>query len=104
MTILIMFSRNMRNEFNEFITFSIFVQTYRFCFDIPAREAEMRALRKSHTELEEHNAVLAKHIDSFKDAIGRLEAEVETHRNSNKAMQMYLDKLRSTLAEAFQQV
>lgn len=64
----------------------------------------MRALRKSHTELEEHNAVLAKHIDSFKDAIGRLEAEVETHRNSNKAMQSYLDRLRSTLAEAFQQV
>ncbi|OQR73929.1 high mobility group protein 20A-like [Tropilaelaps mercedesae] len=88
----------------EDTTFDIPIFTEEFLDHNKAREAEMRALRKSHTELEEHNAVLAKHIDSFKDAIGRLEAEVETHRNSNKAMQMYLDKLRGTLAEAFQQV
>lgn len=64
----------------------------------------MRHLRKHNTDLEEHNSVLVKHIDSFKDAIGKLESEAEQHRNSNKQLEMYLAKLRTRLVDTFQEV
>ncbi|XP_018497148.2 high mobility group protein 20A [Galendromus occidentalis] len=85
-------------------TFDIPIFTEEFLDHNKTREAEMRHLRKHNTDLEEHNSVLVKHIDSFKDAIGKLESEAEQHRNSNKQLEMYLAKLRTRLVDTFQEI
>ena len=42
-----------------------------------AREMELRSLRKSAIELEEHSALLQNHVDNMESVVADLEQEVE---------------------------
>ena len=82
-------------------TFDIPIFTEEFLTHNKAREAELRQLRKQNTEYEEQNAILGKHIDNMKSAIGKLEVESVQQRNTNNTLQQHLENLRATLATHF---
>ena len=42
-----------------------------------AREMELRSLRKSAIEIEEHSALLQNHVDNMESVVAELEQEVE---------------------------
>jgi len=65
------------------------------------REQEVRQLRKSTADFEEQNAVLGKHIDNMKSAIGKLEVETVQQRQNNASLQQHLDSLRQLIVSAF---
>ncbi len=66
-----------------------------------AKDAELKQLRKSVTELEETNAILAKHVDTMRTAIGKLEAETAQQTDQNASMQRHIDALRKMVVAAF---
>jgi len=66
-----------------------------------SREVELRQLRKQTTEFEEQNAVLGKHIDNMKSAIGKLEVDTVQQRQNNASLQQHLDSLRQLIVSAF---
>jgi len=68
------------------------------------REQEVRQLRKSTADFEEQNAVLGKHIDNMKSAIGKLEVETVQQRQNNASLQQHLDSLRQLIVSAFRGV
>ena len=72
-----------------------------FFLSPPARENELRQLRKSTTEYEEQNALLQKHIDNMKTAISKLETEAVQQRNTNVTLQQHLQTLRVSLTTSF---
>jgi len=72
-----------------------------FFFD-PAREAELRQLRKSSTDYESQNASLGRIVESLRSAVSTLEADTATQRSNNAALSRHLDQLRSSLTTAFQ--
>lgn len=74
-----------------------------FCvsFALPAREAEMRQLRKTHMEYEERNAALQKHVESMRAAVERLEGDVMQERGRNGLLHQHLETLRQALTSSF---
>lgn len=66
-----------------------------------SRESELRKLRKATTEYEEQNAILSKHIDNLKTAIGKLDAEGKRSKEDIDGVQPYLENFRSILARSF---
>jgi len=48
----------------------------RMDFSIPAREKELRELRKLNVQYEEQNAILSKHVDELKSVVSSLDDEV----------------------------
>lgn len=89
---------------DDFPAFDIPIFTDEFLSHNKARETELRQLRKQNTEYEEQNAILGKHIDNMKSAIGKLEIESVQQRKTNLALQQHLDNLRATLASHFSAV
>ena len=65
------------------------------------RESELRQLRRRNTEYEEQNAILGKHIDNMKGAIGKLEVAAVQQRTNNLSLQQHLHALRATLTSNF---
>eukprot|EP00092_Neocalanus_flemingeri_P005635 GFUD01006069.1.p1 GENE.GFUD01006069.1~~GFUD01006069.1.p1 ORF type:complete len:310 (-),score=106.26 GFUD01006069.1:648-1577(-) len=84
--------------------FDIPIFTEEFLDHNKARELELRQLRKQTTEFEEQNAVLAKHIDSMKSAISKLEVETVQQRQNNAGLQQQLDMLRQMVVSSFRGV
>lgn len=70
----------------------------------PAREAELRQLRKSSTDYELQNASLSRIVDSMKTAVTSLESEINAQRANNLALSRHLEQLRASLAAAFHAV
>lgn len=81
--------------------FDIPIFTEEFLDHNKAREAELRQLRKSNSEYEEQNAILAMHIENMKSAIEKLEGENAQHRNNVHALQQHLEGVRNMLIENF---
>ena len=90
-----------QNQTDTMPAFDIPIFTEEFIAHNKSREGELRQLRKQNTELEENNAILSKHIDNMKTAIGKLEVESVQQRNTNLVLQQHLDNLRSTLVTHF---
>lgn len=67
----------------------------------PAREAELRQLRKANMEFEERNAALQKHVESMRTAVERLEVDVVQERGRSAVLQQHLETLRQALASSF---
>ncbi|KAH9495988.1 SWI/SNF- matrix-associated actin-dependent regulator of chromatin sub E member 1 [Bulinus truncatus] len=91
-------------EEEESGTFDIPIFTEEFLDHNKARDAELRQLRKQTTELEEQNAILSKHTDNMRQAVERLEAEAQQHRQTNHALLAHLDALRGCLTSSFSSV
>lgn len=70
----------------------------------PAREAELRQLRKSSTDYELQNASLSRIVDSMKTAVTSLESEINAQRANNLVLSRHLEQLRASLAAAFHAV
>lgn len=68
---------------------------------IPARENELRKLRKVNTEFEEQNAILSKHIENMKKGIDKLEGERKEQQSEINALQRHLAKLRQVISRSF---
>jgi hypothetical protein len=52
--------------------------------------------------MEEQNAILSKHVDTMRMAIGKLETETSAQAADNSAMQRHVDSLRKMVVNAFQ--
>lgn len=79
-------------------TININVESYiRKTSHFPAREAELRRLRKANVEFEEQNAVLQKHIADMFSAKERLEAELGQDELRTQALQRHLQAIKQTL-------
>jgi len=89
---------------SEDSTINIPIFTDQFLQHNKARENELRQLRKQATEFEEQNAVLAKHIESMKGAITKLEVETQQQRQNNASLQQHLHSLRHLLTQGFKGV
>lgn len=79
---------------------TLFISLILFVF-IPARENELRKLRKVNTEFEEQNAILSKHIENMKKGIDKLEGERKEQQNEISALQRHLAKLRQIISRSF---
>lgn len=90
-----------QESFSTTHNFDIPIFTEEFLDHNKARDAELRQLRKSNTDYEQQNAMLAKHIESMKGAIERLETEIVVQRKNNASLQTHLERLRGTLAHGF---
>ncbi len=66
----------------------------------PAREADLRRLRKANVEFEEQNAVLQKHIADMFSAKERLEAELGQDELRTQALQRHLQAIKQTLVNS----
>ena len=66
-----------------------------------ARETEMRQLRKQVTEMEEQNAVLAKHVDNMKSAITKLEGETSLQNENTQTLNRHFESLKAVIASGF---
>jgi len=84
--------------------FNIPIFTQQFLQHNKTRENELRQLRKEHTDFEDQNAVLTKHIDSMKSAITKLEMETQQQRQSNASLHHHLQSLRQLLSQGFKGV
>ncbi|CAL1547882.1 unnamed protein product [Lymnaea stagnalis] len=91
-------------EEEESGTFDIPIFTEEFLDHNKARDAELRQLRKQTTELEEQNAILSKHTDNMRQAVERLELEAQQQRQTNQALHVHLEALRSCLTSSFSSV
>lgn len=71
---------------------------------LPAREAELRRLRKANVEFEEQNAVLQKHISDMYSAKERLEAELGQDELRTQALHRHLLAIKHTLVSSLSTV
>lgn len=69
-----------------------------------AREAELKQLRKQANEFEEQNAILQKHVENMRSAIGKLEQETTQQQENNAALAKHLDAMRRLVITHFQGV
>merc|ERR1711953_1083022 len=69
-----------------------------------AREAELKQLRKQANEFEEQNAILQKHVENMRSAIGKLEQETTQQQENNIALTKHLDSMRRLVVQHFQGV
>merc|ERR1712223_310244 len=67
-----------------------------------AREAELKQLRKQANEFEEQNAILQKHVENMRSAIGKLEQETTQQQENNIALTKHLDAMRRLVVQHFQ--
>uniref|UniRef100_A0A182FLV4 Uncharacterized protein n=2 Tax=Anopheles albimanus TaxID=7167 RepID=A0A182FLV4_ANOAL len=65
-------------------------------------ESELRTLRKSNIDYEQQNSVLEKHVENMENGIQKLDSESCTLDARNAVLESYLQKLKTTLATAFQ--
>lgn len=91
----------MKEDADAISNYDIPIFTEEFLEHNKTRDAELRQLRKSNTDYEQQNAILAKHIENIKAAIQKLENEIVVQRKNNKALQDHLDHLRTTLTNGF---
>ena len=80
---------------------SIPIFTDQFLEHNRQREAELRQLRKTTTDLEEQNATLSKHIETMNAAIEKLESEFIQQRSSQALANQRLTRMRQLLYAAF---
>jgi len=97
-------TRESHNNEMDIGNFDIPIFTEEFLDHNKTRDAELRQLRKSNTDYEQQNAILQKHIENVKSAIEKLEAEIIQQRKNNKALQLHLDHIRTTLTNGFSNV
>lgn len=64
-------------------------------------EIELKSLRKANVEIEQHNSVLLKHIENMQNGVRKLEDEISSAKSKNLLLEIYLTKLRCTLASGF---
>lgn len=70
----------------------------------PAREAELRRLRKANIEFEEQNSVLQRHIKDMYNAKERLEAELGLDEKRTQALHQHLLAIKHTLVNSLSSV
>lgn len=68
------------------------------------REAELRQLRKSNTDLEQQNAILEKHLENMKQAVDKLQIETLQRKTSNNLLQQHLQKMKTVFIEKFSNI
>ncbi|KAJ8980676.1 hypothetical protein NQ317_013288 [Molorchus minor] len=85
----------------DFGNFDIPIFTEEFLDHNKTRDAELRQLRKVNTDYEQQNAILSKHIENMKSAIGKLETEILQQEKNNSSLQQHLNHLRTTLTNGF---
>ncbi|XP_065209818.1 high mobility group protein 20A-like [Planococcus citri] len=68
------------------------------------REAELRQLRKSNTDLEQQNAILEKHLENMKQAVDKLQIETLQRKTSNNLLQQHLQKMKAAFIEKFSNI
>merc|ERR1711997_991670 len=69
-----------------------------------AGEAELKQLRKQANEFEEQNAILQKHVENMRSAIGKLEQETNQQQDNNASLTKHLDAMRRLVVANFQGV
>ena len=69
---------------------------------IQAREAELKQLRRQANEFEEQNAILQKHVENMRSAIGKLEQETTQQQENNVSLAKHLDAMRRLVVANFQ--
>lgn len=74
--------------------------THEFLDHNRAYDLELKALRKSKTDLEQQNAVLEKYVENMKCGINKLVSENDEMEQKNNNLEIYLDKLKRKLAQA----
>uniref|UniRef100_A0A2M4CM62 Putative hmg box-containing protein n=1 Tax=Anopheles darlingi TaxID=43151 RepID=A0A2M4CM62_ANODA len=65
-------------------------------------ESELRTLRKSNIDYEQQNSVLEKHVENMENGIQKLDSESSTLDARNAVLESYLQKLKTSLTNAFQ--
>uniref|UniRef100_A0A2M4BUC2 Putative nucleosome-binding factor spn pob3 subunit n=1 Tax=Anopheles marajoara TaxID=58244 RepID=A0A2M4BUC2_9DIPT len=65
-------------------------------------ESELRTLRKSNIDYEQQNSVLEKHVENMENGIQKLDSESCALDARNAVLESYLQKLKTSLASAFQ--
>ncbi|TRY63677.1 hypothetical protein TCAL_16561 [Tigriopus californicus] len=65
-----------------------------------AREGELRQLKKQVGEMEEQNAVLGKHVETMKSAIGKLEMETNMQNQNSSLILSHVDALKSAVVQS----
>ena len=61
----------------------------------------MKQLRKQANEFEEQNAILQKHVENMRSAIGKLEQETTQQQENNIALTKHLDAMRRLVVQHF---
>ena len=79
-------------------SYDIPIFTDEFLEHNKAREGELRHLKKHNSQLEEQNAMLSKHVENMKAAIGKLDSDALHQRTHNRSLQQQLDNLRVNLS------
>jgi len=81
--------------------FDIPIFTEEFLAYNRQREADLRSLRKSNTEMEQQNSILEKHLDNMKQAGEKLSLEVEERSKAVSLLKRHLTNLRESFWEKF---
>uniref|UniRef100_A0A1A9WSZ7 HMG box domain-containing protein n=1 Tax=Glossina brevipalpis TaxID=37001 RepID=A0A1A9WSZ7_9MUSC len=63
-------------------------------------DTELKALRKSRTDLEQQNAMLEKYVENMKSGVHKMINENNELQEKNRLLEIYLDKLKRKLAQA----
>lgn len=74
--------------------------THEFLDHNRTYDLELKALRKSKTDLEQQNAILEKYVENMKCGVDKLISENDELQQKNHHLQLYLDKLKRKLAQA----
>lgn len=82
-------------------TIDIPIFTEEFLEHNKTKEAELRQLRKQANEFEEQNAILQKHVENMRSAIGKLELETLQQQENNAALAKHLESLRRLVISHF---
>lgn len=74
--------------------------THEFLDHNRTYDLELKALRKSKTDLEQQNAVLEKYVENMKSGVDKLIKENNQMQQKNDHLISYLDRLKRKLAQA----
>lgn len=77
---------------------------YYYDYIIAGHRTKQIAAVKSNEQLEVHNEILTEDIGRFKESIRELEAETETYRKANDAMQIHIKQMQLKFEETLQKV
>ena len=64
-------------------------------------ESELRKLRLTNIDLEEENALLSRHVENMRTAVGRLQSEIDQQQTRNTDLKDHLQTLREVLLDVF---
>lgn len=64
-------------------------------------ESQLKNLRKNCVEIEQENSVLMKHVENMTNGLDKVNVDIKSGQQRNDVLELYLKKLKTTLASSF---